>query len=56
MADVPGAENGDGTDMLIPFVRDGERRRVGKGGARDMLALSMVILSQAKFPCDHTSI
>lgn len=37
MADVPGAENGDGTDMLIPFVRDGERRRVGKGGARDML-------------------
>jgi hypothetical protein len=28
--EVPGANEG------IPFVTDGERRRVGKGGARDM--------------------
>jgi hypothetical protein len=37
VADVPGGENGDGTEMLIPFVREGERRRLeNKPGVRDI--------------------
>lgn len=36
--DVPGGEKGDGTEMLIPFAREGERRRLeNKLGVRDIM-------------------
>lgn len=34
--DVPGGENGDGTEMLMPLLREGERRREENEGVRDM--------------------
>ena len=40
--EVAGGEKGDGMDMLIGFVSEGERRRVGKGETRDMVGWRLV--------------
>jgi len=46
VVDVPGAEEGCAGVYAIPLVTEGERRRVGNGGARDMGCRWRVVVSR----------